>query len=172
MLSLFLVVLLTLRGLLGDAMAMGSLPPIGIQDHAHAASTAPPHMGHGATGHGSGADQAPATAAHDGHHTAHAAALPATQPSAAPDHAHQSRQAALTSPDICSAASASDASSAGGCEHAAGTPCSACGICHSAFSLPALQAPAAHALPHIPPASGSSRYASALPQQVAKPPIS
>lgn len=122
-LSLFLVLLLLLRGLAGDAMAMGMSP----------ASTA--HMP---------AQLAPAS--HDCH-----GAPDAARAAGAPNLAH----------------------SAQGDHHAdhAGS-CTPCGICHSALSLPhGLLSPLP---PHggAPRPHGSARFASALPVQAIKPPIS
>jgi hypothetical protein len=65
-----------------------------------------------------------------------------------------------------------DADSSQDCASHSGHSCSACGICHSALANPALPAP-----PGLVPAAGlnataHTRFASAAPAQVAKPPIS
>ncbi len=134
---LFIVLLLVLRGLLGDAMAMGEMVP---------------SASFGAALHEHGADQGPS------HHT-----VPAAHGAMAadPPHAHAS-----------SAGEGCAAQDSSACEHAHGVSCAACGICHSAVSPTASLARAFEAAARIRPAGLSPRFASALPLQAVKPPIS
>ncbi|MBD9403349.1 hypothetical protein [Comamonas sp. CMM02] len=151
-LPLLMILLLTLRGLLGDAMAMGTLPQ--AVPHMSAASAVQPH----ADSHtNSQADHqrlaaSPAGDVHSMGSSQHAAAaadmLPGTE------------HCATTTPSAPGCA---------GSHHS--TPCAACGICHSVLSSPAAVAPA-HALPaHATPASAQARFASAALLQAIKPPI-
>ena len=141
--SLFIVLLLVLRGLLGDAMAMGEMVAV-------------PSPSFAAALHDHGADQGP------GLHTAQTD--PAAHGATAADplqHAHGSPPG-----EGCAAQDSS------ACEHAHGMSCAACGICHSAVSPTASLARAAEAAAGIRPAGLSPRFASALPLQAVKPPIS
>ncbi|GGH56458.1 hypothetical protein GCM10010975_15160 [Comamonas phosphati] len=68
--------------------------------------------------------------------------------------------------------SRTEADSSQGCASHSGHSCSACGICHSALADPALPE-----LPGLAPEAGlnataHTRFASAAPEQVTKPPIS
>ncbi len=131
--SLFIVLLLVFRGLLGDAMAMGEavLQPA----HAHAAAAGHDMVGTGHGGHG------------------------AHEPGAAHAHGSAPQQAC-------------DMQAGSACDPAHGASCAACGICHSAVSLTDVPLPGAAAAPGIRPAGMSPRFASALPLQAVKPPIS
>lgn len=124
--SLFIVLLLVFRGLLGDAMAMGD-----------AVMQPAPAAGHQM-----------ASAGHEGH-------------GADASHAH-----GVGPQETC------DMQASSGCDPAHGASCAACGICHSAVSLTGLSLRAAVAAAGVRPADTSPRFASALPLQAVKPPIS
>lgn len=136
--SLFIVLLLVFRGLLGDAMAMGEA----VLQPAHAAAAGHDMAGAGhhmvGTGH----------VGHDAH-----------EPGAAHAHGSAPQQAC-------------DMQAGSACDPAHGASCAACGICHSAVSLTDVPLPGAAAAPGIRPAGMSPRFASALPLQAVKPPIS
>ena len=159
-LSIVLVLLLVLRGLLGDAMAMGAAPVMSAL--APAAASAPA--------------LAPASALH---HHAPEIALEITQSPDSPEQ-HHAAHAADHGPDHASHAehSAACAPQAGGpaggsCgEHEHGPSCTLCGICHSALFTPGQigsdgAAPSAALRPQ-----GSTRFVSAAKLQAIKPPIS
>lgn len=168
MLSFFLVVLLALRGLAGDAMAMGVLPAMGAP-LAVVAATAAADAGH----HSASADSAHAA------HTAHSPAVTTAAAadtdlhtphhhSPAPHDASSAHAAAPTLAEHCAANT-----SAPGCgDHSHGAPCAACVICHSAVSPTALQVAAPVAPAHGQPVGAPARFASAQPLQASKPPIS
>ncbi|QPS10069.1 hypothetical protein I6G66_08730 [Delftia acidovorans] len=167
-LSIVLVLLLVLRGLLGDAMAMGAAPVMSAL--APAAASAPALD--------------PASALH--HHApeiasaiAREVALEITQSPDSPEQ-HHAAHVADHGPDHASHAehSAGCAPQAGGhpggsCgEHEHGPSCTLCGICHSALFTPGQigsdgAAPSAALRPQ-----GSARFASAAKLQAIKPPIS
>ena len=142
-LSLALVLLLLLRGLLGNAMAMGAAPmvipafqasPTASQLHHHT-----PLLLELADG------------AHHAEHAAHA-----TQ--------HAVHEASCASPP--------DSHSGSCAEHEHGPGCTLCGICHSALSTPGQLpqgglSPASALRPQ-----DSERFASATKLQAIKPPIS
>lgn len=162
MLSFFLVVLLALRGLAGDAMAMGVLPAMGAPLAVVAATAA--------------ADDAQAV--HAGH-TAHAPAVTTAavadtdlhtphHHSPAPHDTSSAQAAAPTLAEHCAA----DASAPSCGDHSHGAPCAACVICHSAVSPTALQVAAPVAPAHAQPMGTPARFASAQPLQASKPPIS
>ena len=143
-LSCLLILTLVLRGLLGDAMAMGIVAP-----------AMPAHT----------------STATDAHQHSHAVSLHehAMAMDAAMQHGTQHYMAATHAmPSHC--APADTAHCGDSAAHGAG--CSACGICHSAVglvdlaALPALDLTAQHG------AAIASHFASALPALVAKPPIS
>ncbi|MFC4923552.1 MULTISPECIES: hypothetical protein [Delftia] len=166
--SIVLVLLLVLRGLLGDAMAMGAAPVMSAL--APAAASAPALD--------------PASALH--HHApeiasaiAREVALEITQSPDSPEQLHAAH-VADHGPDHASHAehSAGCAPQAGGhpggsCgEHEHGPSCTLCGICHSALFTPGQigsdgAAPSAALRPQ-----GSARFASAAKLQAIKPPIS
>jgi hypothetical protein len=163
-LSIVLVLLLVLRGLLGDAMAMGAAPVMSAL--APAAASAPA--------------LAPASALH--HHAPEIAREVALEIMQSPDspEQHHATHAADHGPDHASHAehSAGCAPQAGGpaggsCgEHEHGPSCTLCGICHSALFTPGQigsdgAAPSAALRPQ-----GSARFASAAKLQAIKPPIS
>ena len=136
--SLFIVLLLVLRGLLGDAMAMGEMvvapnPSFAAALHEHGADSKASHH------------TVPAESAAHGAAASHAASPPG---------------------EGCAAQDSS------ACEHAHGVSCAACGICHSAVSPTASLARAAEAAAGIRATGLSARFASALPLQAVKPPIS
>lgn len=141
-LSFVLVLLLVLRGLLGDAMAMGAAPvPQPATPAHHHAPTDPDRGVHALMGH----------------ETAH--------PQQAVGPAHETASDA----DACApSASVQDAD----CGHEHGPACSACGICHSALYTPDLPVPpqalASTALRPL----GGERFASAVAALLIKPPIS
>jgi len=144
-LSLFLVVLLVLRGLLGDAMAMGNLPMAA----AHSASA-------GQHAHAAGAHHSP-----DGMAAAHGA------PTMAAHHtATHGTPAALNLADICNAGAATP-----GCGHGHEGPCTDCGVCHSAMFAVYLSLSLGEPSPGTLAIASSVRFASALPAQATKPPI-
>ncbi|GKS90791.1 hypothetical protein [Acidovorax sp. SUPP2539] len=146
---LFLIVLMALRGLAGNAMAAGMLPAVGTAAHAaHAA--AEPRSG-----------TPPA-------HTLHTAA-PSDAAALAPCHG----EATAPSAEAAQAphGGAGDASPHTS-HHAHDGGCSACGICHSAMLTPPLADPARTALPRAPLPLAERRFASALTAQAIKPPIS
>lgn len=145
-LPLLMILLLTLRGLLGDAMAMGNLPD--VVPHMSSAGTAQPHA-----------------APHAGQKT------PADSHSGDMHDMGSSLHAAADMPpgtEHCTSTTPS-APGCAGSHHS--TPCAACGICHSVLSSPAAVSPP-HALPaHATPVSGQARFASAALLQAIKPPI-
>lgn len=155
LLPLFLVLLLVLRGLLGDAMAMGTMPPMG----APVGSTAHSAAEHS---HGSAADPA------SPHGSAHATADTAPHHPSDDHSEHSEHSASLTPADLCAAA---DASVACG-DHSHSAPCAACVVCHSAVSPTTLQLAAGDTPPHVPPVDRCARFVSAQPLQASKPPIS
>ena len=143
-LSCLLILTLVLRGLLGDAMAMGIVAPA---MPAHTSATAEAHQhSHAASPHEHA--MAMDTAMQHGaeHDTASAHAMPSH--CAPADTAHCGDSAAH------------------------GAACSACGICHSAVGLVGLAALPALDLTAQHGAAIASQFASALPALVAKPPIS
>lgn len=147
-----MVFLLVLRGLLGDAMAMGAAPVAGAsavqatEAHHHA-----PQLAHAL------ADALADTALQEHAHSAHPA---------------HSAHAAHSDPAPAQAASCTDskASGCGGHEH--GSSCPLCGICHSALFTPAgIGARGLSSCTSLRP-QGSERFASAALFQATKPPIS
>ncbi len=147
---LFLIVLMALRGLAGNAMAAGMLPAAGAAMHAAHASAGPP------------AGTPPAHGVHAEAPPSDAAALPPCHGEAAAP-----SSAAAEAPH----GGTGDASSHTG-HHAHDGGCSACGICHSAMLTPALADPTRTALPRAPLPLAERRFASALAAQAIKPPIS
>ena len=163
-LSIVLVLLLVLRGLLGDAMAMGAAPVMSAL--APAAASVPALASASALHH-----HAPEVAqdiaqeithspdSPEPHHAAHAA-------DHGPDHASHAEHSAGCAPQ----ASGHPGGSCG--EHEHGPSCTLCGICHSALFTPGQigsdgTAPAAALRPQ-----GSTRFVSAAKLQAIKPPIS
>ncbi|WP_019700055.1 hypothetical protein [Paracidovorax oryzae] len=166
-----LIVLMALRGLVGPAMAaqMAGMP--------HAGSAVPAHAEHGAHGadansaavqdgwaqHGHGtatgnaAEHAPQAMAHAGHGFA------SLDPATIASNCHGESAAHEQLPSACSAASG---------DHAAHAACADCEICHTVVMAP--PAPAAGAASHGagPRVPAAVRFASALPAQATKPPIS
>lgn len=148
--SLFMVLLLALRGLAGDAMAMEQ-----NTDQAH-------HMGHALVQTPS-LDEVAAMAA--AVHHAHASL-------AADARAHEhhdmgpSHKAAPVGAVACSA-NAADSD----CHQHEGH-CTACGICHSTLANPELLTLHSSLPLAAQPAHGAARFASAAPADLVKPPIS
>ena len=142
-LSLLLVLTLVLRGLLGDAMAMGIVAPVAqTGTHAaHAARSGPPAE-QLESPHGSSTTHGNAALADQQAHEAAAAHCTASEPAHCGDSA------------------------------AHGANCSACGICHSAVGLPAIAALAQAPTAPQQLADGATRFASTLPASITKPPIS
>lgn len=150
-LSLFMVFLLALRGLAGDAMAME-------QNANHAR-----HMGHEQTQrHAQSLDRS--AAMHHSLHHGHAAPMADGGPPGHHDrNSHQRSAAGATT--ACSADVNSD------CHQHEGH-CTACGICHSTLATPELQSPQASAPPGLMRVHGAVRFASAAHFELVKPPIS
>lgn len=154
-LSIVMVFLLVLRGLLGDAMAMGAAPV----PAAHSASSAEAHH------HAPELAQALALtlagpASQGAHHSTH---------SDDPAHALHTGHAAQELPQALSCVDGTP-SSCGGHEH--GASCTLCGICHSALFTPAgIGARGVSTCAALRP-QGSERFASAALLQATKPPIS
>ena len=142
-LSCLLILTLVLRGLLGDAMAMGMVAPA-MPAHTSAANDAHQHS-HAASPH------------------EHAMAM-----HTAMQHGAQHDTSTHAMPSHC--APADTAHCGDSAAHGAG--CSACGICHSAVGLVGLAALPALDLTAQHGAAIASHFASALPALVAKPPIS
>ena len=146
-LSFLLVITLVLRGLLGNAMAMGVVAPVMPASHtAHSQPSVPEH----------------GTPAVSNHLTAH------------PNHSgndseHSLHQAVQLTAGHCTPSSAHDC----GADSAHGSgACSACGICHSSAGLPSLMAAPlpAPCAQHI--AAFAARFVSTAPAALVKPPIS
>lgn len=161
-LSLVLVLLLVLRGLLGNAMAMGAAPVPGVHPAypAQAVPAAPaPHQASGqAHHHAPEPVQAVATAAapEDAHGT----------------HAAHGHEAPHHGADAGQALSCADDGAANCGAHEHGPGCTLCGICHSAWFSPGGIAPhGAFSCAGLRPL-GSERFASAALPQAIKPPIS
>lgn len=164
MLSFFLVVLLALRGLAGDAMAMGTLPAMGAALQVTAA-TAPADDAHAA--HSPTADSAHAAP------TSSSPAGPATDADLLALHHHSPAPHDAPSASAPAAEHCATEASAPGCgDHSHGAPCAACVICHSAVSPTALQVAAPVAPAHGQPVGAPAHFASAQPLQASKPPIS
>ncbi|WCM89976.1 hypothetical protein [Acidovorax sp. NCPPB 3576] len=174
---LFLIVLMALRGLTGNAMAAGMLPAAGMAMHAMHAPVELlqdtfQELPHGLSGadhgdsptHSATPDPSPA-------HPLHAAQAqaPATSPSLPPCHGEAAAAPAGAADAGHGAAGDASAHTSG---HAHEGGCSACGICHSAMLAPALADPARAALPRAPLPLAERRFASALAAPAIKPPIS
>lgn len=171
MLSFFLVMLLVLRGLAGDAMAMGMLPAMGATSAAAtAASPADMALGMPPPAHGMAFLAAPEPAL-DHDHASHAGSDNSAHhhPGAdghagAPTHATHTAQAEHCAP--------ADATGPACGDHSHGTPCGACVVCHSAVSPVSLLPAAGTSTHHALPVSVPAHFASAQPLQASKPPIS
>ena len=147
-LSLFLVLLLALRGLAGDAMAMEQ-----NTDQSH-------HMGH-ALVQTQSLDEVAAMAA--AVHHAHASLATDAQPHHDMAASHKAGPAGAVS---CSAKVADS-----DCHQHEGH-CTACGICHSTLANPELLTLHSSLPLAAQPAHGAARFASAAPADLVKPPIS
>lgn len=147
-LSIVMVLLLVLRGLLGDAMAMGAAPVPSV------------HPAHATEAHHHAPELAQAfLATADSSENAHGA-----HSASAPHHAAGPAQASSTS------CVEGNASACGGHEH--GPSCTLCGICHSALFTPGgIEPHGAFSHASLRP-QGSERFASAALLQAIKPPIS
>ena len=151
LMSCLLILTLALRGLLGDAMAMGIVAPA-MPEAAH---TVHPAVQESTAHHGHvDAHTAEPASLHD--NTAHAAAQPTLLETAHASAGH------------CAPAEHSSCSDSS----AHGAACSACGICHSPVGLAGLAALPALAPSHSLTLAGDARFASAWTAPVAKPPIS
>lgn len=146
-LSIVLVLLLVLRGLLGDAMAMGAAP---VLTPVSQASPAASQLHHHAPDTAQMLEQA-AMVADGGNHAGHSSAH-------ASPHADHDTGCAPQS---------------GACaEHEHGPSCTLCGICHSALFTPGqLQEGGMSTATALRP-QGSERFASAARLPAIKPPIS
>ena len=174
--STVLVLMLVLRGLLGDAMAMGLMAGGGHGDvpaSQHAAgeshAAAPTHANHAMHAN---LDEplAASESRHDSHSSAHATQL--HEASAAPAARHASTsQADASSMAHCASADAQRGATSD-CDSSQHAHCAACGICHSPLGTWAsLGLP--HAAPaQVAPMGSLPAFASAVLAQVAKPPIS
>ena len=159
-LSLFMVVLLALRGLAGDAMAMEqSANPAQHTGHAPAPAQVWDQQVL--------VDLATMTAdAHHGH---------AEMPADAQSHLqHLHHDQATTHPDQTSSAKATTCSAhvADSDCHQHEGHCTACGICHSTLANPDLLALSLPLPQAALPAAGAARFASAATAELVKPPIS
>lgn len=153
-LSIFMVMLLALRGLAGDAMAMdhpaGHDPAQAMAAFAITAATAsmlsPAHELHGEHAH----HGQPAATGHGAEHAAHATGS--------------------ANSDNDSAMCSHEAGPANACgQHEA--HCSSCGLCHTAMGQPRLAALASFLPTAAQPRHQAAHFASAAPAQVVKPPI-
>lgn len=153
-LSLFMMLLLALRGLAGDVMAMES-----------PAAHSPAHMVAAVTQQMADMDHSMAHGMHTGlkigmnmdmSHAEHAAMTMRHGPDHSADHASASVQ--------CSAADASDCGSHGG-------HCTTCGLCHTALGQPQWALFNTPAPATIQPRHGADRFASIAPVALIKPPI-
>lgn len=156
-LSIVMVFLLVLRGLLGDAMAMGAAPASGAPPvHAGEAHHHAPELAHAMA-------EVLADGVSQGHpHSAHSPTI----------HAAQATQTAHSDPALLQAASCTDSSASGCGGHEHGSSCPLCGICHSALFTPAgIGARGLSPCTALRP-QGSERFASAALLQASKPPIS
>ena len=149
-LSLFMMLLLALRGLAGDVMAMES-----------PAAHSPAHMVAAVTQQMAGMDHPMAHGSHTGmkmgmnmdmSHAEHAAMTMQH----GPDHGSASLQ--------CSATDASDCGSHGG-------HCTTCGLCHTALGQPQWALFNTPIPATIQPRHGADRFASIAPIALIKPPI-
>lgn len=146
--SLFMVLLLALRGLAGDAMAMEQ-----NTDQSH-------HMGHALVQTQSLDEVAAMTAAV---HHAHPSLATDAQPHHDMAASHKAGPAGAVS---CSAKVADS-----DCHQHEGH-CTACGICHSTLANPELLMLHSSLPLAAQPAHGAARFASAAPADLVKPPIS
>jgi len=176
---LFLIVLMALRGLAGNAMAAGIVMPASAAMHmahapeAHGLPTALdqhgeafqefPHHAAG-TDHGTHPHTPEAPEVSAGH-ALHAEPFEASTMSSWQPPCHGQTAAAPAHGSDCGTTSQSST-------HAHDGGCSACGICHSAMLTPALADPSRAALPRAPLPMAERRFASALAEQAIKPPIS
>ena len=164
--------MLVLRGLLGDAMAMGLMAGGGHGDapaSQHAAGephvAAPTHAMHANLG-----EPVASESRHDSHSSAHATKLHEANAEAAEHHTSTS-QADAAGMAHCASADAQRGVTSD-CDSSQHAHCAACGICHSPLGTWAsLGLP--HAAPaQVAPMGSLPAFASAVLAQVAKPPIS
>lgn len=186
-LTLFLVTLLVLRGLLGDAMAMGAalgvVPmPTGAQlvqpftgghgQHRHSAADTNTNAHDRVdqadpTGHGSYSKHSnPAEHMGLGAPAGHDSGTPTSLASAAISANAPAAHAA------CPSSNANTDADTAACGHEHGAGCSACGICHSAVFVAGLWAQPSPPQPSTLPAVGHTQFDSAAAALVTKPPIS
>lgn len=186
--TFLLVMLLVLRGLLGDAMAMGAVP--GVMAMPTSQQPPPPLTGEhdrhsrnatntntititnihdrlgqaDPTGHGNHSNHAEPMGL--GAHGGHDLGTPSSLASAATPADTPAAHAACPSSDANAEAAAS------ACSHEHGPACSACGICHSALFAAGLQAPPSQPQPSALRAVGNTHFDSAAAALAIKPPIS
>lgn len=154
-----LVMLLVLRGLLGDAMAM-SVVPVAASTVAHAGDgCAAAHVSHAGHRSETGPER------HSGGHVGHGGH--SDEGASEHDATHANAVA-----DIAECLTDSTVSASSGCGDAHGTGCSTCGICHSALFTPDLCAPTAQSQPTALLPRGDAHFDSAAAAPVHKPPIS
>ncbi|AVS70236.1 hypothetical protein C8247_07160 [Paracidovorax avenae] len=150
-----LIVLMALRGLVGPAMAAQMAGVV------HAGSTVSAHAEHAA--HGTALDETAAHAAHARAHGGHGAASPDSITSTPSCHGEVTTAHARLPTAACGAASG---------DHAAHAACADCEICHTVVMAPAAPAPGAVSHGGGLRVPAAVRFASALPAQATKPPIS
>lgn len=149
-LSLFMMLLLALRGLAGDVMAMES-----------PAAHSPAHMVAAVTQQVADMDHSMAHGSHanmnmDMSHDEHAAMTMQHGPDHSSDHASASVQ--------CSAVDSSDCGSHD-------SHCTTCGLCHTALGQPQWALFNAPSPATVQPRHGADRFASIAPIALIKPPI-
>ncbi|RYF27276.1 MAG: hypothetical protein EOO33_04980 [Comamonadaceae bacterium] len=162
----FLIVLTLLRGLVGPAMATGMALP-------HAAATAAPQESLHPAEHRE--HRAHPVHSNHGDHSQHEQhAMTAEHPSSPhPSHADHGAhcQGAQATPTAGTADHASACGEAG-TAHTTHTACADCDICHTAVMAPVALRSAFDARVGAGPDLRTARFASALPAQATKPPIS
>lgn len=168
-LSLFMVLLLALRGLAGDAMAMeqSSAPAHHMTQEqsnvkSKAQSNKPSHS------HAQTVDEMAAMAQHLHHDMGshHEATLSTAITSAAISVAASVAACNTDTPNSTSSVSSTNSDC-----HPHESHCTACGICHSALATPELLRQQASAEPALPLIHGAARFASAGAFELIKPPI-
>ncbi|QXZ08409.1 hypothetical protein KUF54_09845 [Comamonas sp. Y33R10-2] len=162
-LSLFMVLLLALRGLAGDAMAMeqSSAPAHHMtQEQSGVQSHKPSHS------HAQTVDEMAAMAQHLHHDMGshHEAALNTAITSAA--------ISVAASVSACNTDTPNSASNPNNDCHQHESHCTACGICHSTLATPELLQQQVSTEPALPLIHGAARFASAGTFELIKPPIS
>ena len=161
--------MLVLRGLLGDAMAMGLMAGGGHGDAPASQHAAVPTHANHAMHANLDEPLAASESRHDSHSSAHATQLHEASAEAA--HHASTSQADASSMAHCASADAQRGATSD-CDSSQHAHCAACGICHSPLGTWAsLGLP--HAAPaQVAPMGSLPAFASAVLAQVAKPPIS